>query len=97
MKARHIAGVEPHELKSGQWCSWNETIYARCPNGLLANLEAHAKTVDFDTSDNNRPLLTVSPSILCTGSNQRFHGFIERGIWLGEDRQPVPTEGSRNG
>ena len=92
MKAQHVAGIEPHELKYGQWTSWNETIYARCPNGLLANLDAHTKTIDYDA---HGVYLTVSPSILCTGTNQRFHGFIERGIWLGEDRQPVPTEGSR--
>ena len=95
MKAKHIAGLDgPHQLAPGQWTSYAETIYARCPNGLLANLEAHTKTVDFDTD--GTPLLTVSPSILCTdgAAGHRFHGWIERGIWLGEDRQPVPTEGS---
>lgn len=89
MKADYVF-CEPHLLKPGQWTVWplEGDCYARCPNGLLANLGAHKRSVEQAPGG---VLLTVSPSILCTdgSAGNRFHGYIERGVWLGEDRLPV--------
>ncbi len=89
MKAEYIF-CEPHSLKPGQWTVWpiEGATYARCPNGLLANLSEHLRHVDLHGGP---PILTVSPSIDCNNGEGglRFHGFIENGIWLGEDRLPV--------
>lgn len=51
--------------------------YARTPNGLLANLGAHAVTEHEDGT------ITVSPSILVTGGGDgpSYHGFLDRGLW----------------
>lgn len=96
MKAEYIL-CEPHELKPGQWTVWplEGECYARCPNGLITNLSAHTRTID---SHGGPPLLTVTPSILCNGGGERFHGFIEGGVWLDDRRQPcspAPTEAPR--
>lgn len=87
MKAIYCDTKEPHQLEPGEWCSWGAVIYAHCPGPgrLVANLASH------DCKIPTLGMLTVSPSILCTdgAAGHRFHGFIENGIWLGEDRQPV--------
>jgi hypothetical protein len=88
MKAVYVDNGEPHLLKPGEWCSWGAVIYAHCPGPgrLVANLQAHTITYP-------RNLITASPSILCSdgAGGHRFHGFIENGVWLGEDRQPVES------
>jgi hypothetical protein len=92
VKAQHIAGLDgPHQLKAGQWTLYNDIIYARCPNGVLASLELHTLKTEFDTD--GTPMLSVVPSIECDdgAGGRRFHGFIELGIWLDENRQPVPS------
>jgi hypothetical protein len=45
------------------------------PNGLLGNLKAH------DVTEHEDRTITVSPSILVTGHDSRWHGFLERGVW----------------
>lgn len=93
MKAEHIF-CEPHELQPGQWTIWplEGSCYARCPNGLLANLDHHQRKVDLHGGP---PILTVSPSISCNDGEggHRFHGFIENGVWLDENRQPCLAVG----
>jgi hypothetical protein len=91
MKAQHVSDLAGfHQLQPGQWTrdADDGVIYACCPNGLMASLASHTTTVDFTVD--GTPLLTVSPSILCTdgAGGHQFHGFIENGVWLGEDRQP---------
>lgn len=90
MKAVYVEDKEPHQLAPGEWCSWDAIIYAHCPGPgkLVANLGGHTTTIP------SRGVLSVSPSILCTDGSggHRFHGFIENGVWLGEDRQPVMME-----
>lgn len=87
MKAVYVDAKEAHQLAAGEWCSWGAIIYARCPGPgkLVANLGSHQVTIP------SRGILTVSPSILCTdgAGGHRFHGFIENGVWLGEDRLPL--------
>lgn len=92
MKAEYVL-CQPHYLKPGQWTCWplEGTHYARCPNGLLANLANHSKRLD---SPGGAVLLTVTPSIECSnGAGARFHGYIESGVWLDENRQPCSAQG----
>lgn len=90
MKAEYIL-CQPHELKPGQWTAKSPGgPHARCPNGLIASLKHHDRRVDLGSG---APLLTVSPSILCTNGEGglRFHGYIENGIWLDENKQPCTS------
>lgn len=81
---------EPHELAIGEWCYFHGDIYAECPGGLTANLSLHSTRVDADDD------LTVSPSILVNGApGETWHGFIERGEWLDENKQPLPDTARR--
>lgn len=71
-------GVQPHALNVGEYglhyCSTD--WYARTPNGMLANLSRH------DVVEHEDGTITVKPSILVTGGHdQRWHGYLERGIW----------------
>lgn len=47
------------------------------PNGLAGNLRAH------DVTEHEDGTISVSPSILATpvGTNERWHGYLKRGIW----------------
>jgi hypothetical protein len=45
------------------------------PNALLGNLKAHT-VIEFDDGT-----ITVSPSILVTGHDVTWHGYLERGVW----------------
>lgn len=74
---------EPHQLNVGEWCVWNDAIYAECPGGLTANLGTHHCTIEDGQ-------LTVAPSILVNGApGERWHGYIRKGIWLDENEQPI--------
>jgi hypothetical protein len=85
MQAKHAPNKQPHQLLEGEWSDWHGAIYAHCPGPgkLLANLGNHTVTYPQDE------VLHVFPSILCDDGRNRFHGYIENGIWLGEDRQPI--------
>lgn len=52
----------------GQWS-------ARTPNGLTGNLSGHTVTEHGDGT------ITVSPSILVSGGDKTWHGFLEQGVW----------------
>lgn len=87
MKAIYCPTKQPHELERGEWCIFHGSVYARCPceGDLTANLASHRVTISADD------VLDVAPSILTTdgAGGNRFHGFIEKGVWLGEDRKPI--------
>lgn len=46
-----------------------------CPNGMYCNLTAH------EVKENSDGSITVSPSILITGHEGVWHGYLENGIW----------------
>jgi hypothetical protein len=66
---------EYSRLPDGTW-------HACSPNGELANLAGH-KVVEHDDGT-----ITVSPSIAVRdphwkpGDPDRYHGFLERGVWI---------------
>ena len=64
----------PH-LEPGDYGFFDGRWYACTPTGLLANLEAH------DVTGHEDGTITVSPSILVETANERWHGYLERGIW----------------
>jgi hypothetical protein len=54
--------------------------YARTPNGHFGCLRAH------DVTEHEDGTITVSPSILVTGSAcgrgvELYHGWLQRGVW----------------
>jgi hypothetical protein len=51
------------------------TWTARTPNGLMANLKNHTVVEHEDR------LISVTPSILVTGYDRKWHGFLTKGIW----------------
>lgn len=63
-------GPQPGDYwkQGGQW-------YAVVPNGLFANLKNHTIT------EHENGTITVAESILVTGHNDRWHGYLERGVW----------------
>jgi len=84
MKAVYCPDKEPHQLAIGEWCFWEGAIFAECPGGLTANLGSHSVEVRPDGS------LHVSPSILVNGApGETWHGFIENGEWLDENKRPI--------
>lgn len=54
--------------KTGDW-------FAMTPNGMYGNLSAHKVTEHDDGT------ITVSPSILVTGHDGSYHGYLEHGVW----------------
>lgn len=79
---RRLPDIEYHLLNVGNYARdpreprhW----FARCPNGLIANLSAHT------VSEHEDGTISVTPSIEVTGGGKRWHGFLERGIWREED------------
>lgn len=86
MKAVYRADKEPHQLETGEWCNFDGAVFARCPgpHDLIANLRSHA--VEVREGD----VLHVSPSILVHGApGESFHGFVENGVWLDDNKKPV--------
>ncbi len=55
----------------------NDEWFAMCPSEkrLLANLSAH------EVIEHEDGTITVSPSILVTGHDGQWHGYLERGVW----------------
>ncbi len=50
---------------------------ARPPKGHIGSLAEH------NVVENEDGTITVSPSILVTCGNERWHGYLEKGIWRG--------------
>lgn len=47
-----------------------------CPQeGFHANLSGH------DVIEHEDGTITVSPSILVTGFDEQWHGYLEKGVW----------------
>lgn len=72
----------PIHLEPGDYGFWVRGGHwvARCPHedpavDMPANLSAH-KVVEHEDGT-----ITVSPSILVTGHDGSWHGFLERGVW----------------
>lgn len=84
MQAKYAPDKQPHQLEVGEWCWFDGKVFAECPGGLTANLGNHQIIIHDDN------VLHVFPSILVNGApGETWHGFIENGIWLGDDRQPI--------
>jgi hypothetical protein len=76
MQGSHQPTKRPHELNPGEW-TWHEgVLYARCPDGALANLHNH-------TVSGPQAAITVAPSILCHDWRQAkpWHGYLTDGVW----------------
>lgn len=84
--------VRLHEMEPGDygfahyggttsmWC-------CRAPNGMGGNLNGHTITEHEDGT------ITVEPSILVTRgqTEERYHGFLRRGVWETlPDTNPLP-------
>ncbi len=54
--------------KDGHW-------HCCTPNGLAGNLSNHTVVEHPDGT------ITVSPSILVWNNTERWHGFLENGVW----------------
>lgn len=66
----------PWELEAGDYCLRNGVVWVCLPNGVgPARLEGWSHTVHEDGT------ITVSPSILDSGNENGWHGFLERGVW----------------
>ncbi len=75
---------EPHQLDVGEWCIFDGHVFACCPGDLVANLGSHAVEI------RDGGVLHVSPSILVNGApGEMWHGFIENGVWLDENKRPI--------
>jgi hypothetical protein len=86
VNAIYAEGKEPHELLPGEWSYFHGEIYAYCPVGrhLIANLASHNIVIEEPMT------LTVSPSILCQAEpGNTWHGYIENGVWLDENKRPI--------
>jgi hypothetical protein len=68
--AQILSACEYAQRPDGTW-------YAASPNGLIGNLGGHQVTEHEDGT------ITVRPSILVSsrGSEARWHGYLERGVW----------------
>lgn len=87
MKGRRITSEEAADLRNVKpgdyWSDPSGVWYAACPmpldeDGLvtaLALLAGHRVTEHEDGT------ITVSPSILCRGGGQEYHGWLEHGEW----------------
>lgn len=67
-----------HLLQVGEYTKQPDgAFYARCPNGLMANLGGH------NIIEHQDGTITVSPSILVTNGSGglRWHGYLEKGVW----------------
>lgn len=64
-------------LSPGDFGEFDGIWYAMPPGAkrLLANLKNH------DVTENEDGTITVSPSILVTGHDGEWHGYLENGIW----------------
>jgi hypothetical protein len=70
--------VELHLMEPGDYGKCVDGAWlCRCPEGSGGNLSGHQVTEHEDGT------ITVSPSILITGSQGRehWHGFLEHGVW----------------
>lgn len=60
---------------NGAYWRQNSTWWCITPNGLYGNLSAHSVTEHEDGT------ITVAPSILVTGHDRSWHGYLEKGVW----------------
>jgi len=58
-----------------------EVWFVVTPNGLLGNLASHTVREEDDGSVSVSPGDGSSNSILVTGSDRTWHGYITRGLW----------------
>lgn len=68
------SNVEPHLFEPGDWGYWEGTLFARCPNGLMANLANH-------TVSGPPEFITITPSIKCWNRDKVYHGYLTNGKW----------------
>jgi hypothetical protein len=72
--------VSPHLYEPGDYGQWQGLWYCRAPRGdFLGNLGdgvRHHKITEHDDRT-----ITVSPSILISTHEEKWHGFLERGVW----------------
>lgn len=64
-------GMEPGDYGQDADGIW----HCITPNGLVGTLSNHSVQEHEDGT------ITVSPSILVWNKEERYHGFLERGIW----------------
>jgi len=77
--AENLANVQPGDY----WFDPQHGWYAACPTpsdndgmiSCLAWFRTHKVTEHEDGT------ITVSPSIVCTGVGQTYHGWLEHGEW----------------
>jgi hypothetical protein len=65
----------PVDHRPGDYWRTDHGWYALLPNGLLANLNAHAVEEHPDGT------ITVSPSILTGNGGRQWHGFLRAGVF----------------
>lgn len=87
MKGQRLPDGEPQPWPPPNGAYWRMqrrigdpqlVFYAMTPNGLYATLGGHS-VIEHDDGT-----ITVSPSILVTGHDGRWHGYLERGTWREE-------------
>lgn len=75
MKGERIAydgrGIPPN----GSYFQFADMWQAITPNGMLAGLANH------DIVEREDGTISVWPSILVTGHDGSWHGYLERGVW----------------
>lgn len=65
-------GMPPY---GAYWKSKSGTWMCCTPNGLLGNLAKH------DVVEHDDGTITVSPSILVWTESERWHGYLEKGVF----------------
>lgn len=63
-------------LKPGEYSKTPDGVWYGCsPNGEMCNLAGHTIVEHEDGT------ITVSPSIGIGKNNERWHGYLEHGVW----------------
>ena len=80
MKGLRVVDNYDGLLRAGEYTKWTTrsgvAMWMACtPNGLHGNLSGHTVVEHEDGT------ITVTPSILVTGHDARWHGVLKAGVW----------------